>query len=69
MSRPDFYKGIHPQFDCDIAAKRRKEYMDLLEKALALANATVKAQLIELTSIKRRITLAEARKIIEGDQS
>lgn len=31
MNRPDFYEGIHPQLDCDIAAKRREEYMQKLE--------------------------------------
>lgn len=31
MRRPDFYAGIHPQFDCDVAAQRRNDYMTKLE--------------------------------------
>ncbi len=34
MTRPDFYKGIHPQLDCDIVAQREGEYMARLEAAL-----------------------------------
>ncbi len=32
MKRPDFYKGIHPQLDCDIVSMREGNYMTLLEE-------------------------------------
>jgi len=31
MTRPDFYNGIHPQLDADVAARRREAYMVKLE--------------------------------------
>ncbi len=32
MTRPDFYEGLHPQLDCDLANKRKLEYMTELEE-------------------------------------
>lgn len=32
MTRPNFYEGIHPQLDPDIAERRRDDYMAELEQ-------------------------------------